>query len=338
MAYQTGVSTSPSNLLSLMETRLNTDGWTIVRNNGAAETGSSNQLSVSDPAPAEGNQYNFVAYDSPAEDARWEFQPSTGDSGAGAAFYNHTGTPNGTNAAGTHCMFGNSPLSTNDQGFSGSSISYHFFSGQTPSGNRYCHIVLEGTAGVYFMAMFGTIEKAGTFTGGQYATGTPYRNTSSGIIWPFQFAPSLSDGTQWIRADNLFSSGSPGWRELNGFFSKLGGGGVLNHLYMGGLTASAQRTPFAPMLVPFWANDTPSLASTQSALIGHVPDVMICSMDGREPGEVITLGSDNWHIFPVHRKTVDGTSTTSQAYVNTNVAGSAPNNDSNLQGIAFREP
>lgn len=337
MAFETGVSTSPSNLLALLNTRLSTDGWTIVRNNGLAESGSSLQLSVSDPAATETNQFNFVAFDTPVATSRWEFQLATGDGGASVNFYNHTGTPNSSGSNGTFTRFGHTHASTADQGFSGTSIAYFFFSGANPSGDRYCHIVLEGTAGVYWHAMFGTIEKAGAFTGGQYTAASLTQHTVSGLHWPFQFAPSIVSGKPWIRFDNVFSSGSPGWRELNGQFGNIGGASPVLGMFGGGLDDQTQRTPFAPMLVPYWASETPTVGSTQYVLAGHLPDVMQCSMEGREPGETVTLGSDTWHLFPVHRKTTDGVSTTTAAYINTNVAGPVPNNDSNIMGIAYRQ-
>lgn len=338
MAFETGVSTSPSNLLSLLNTRLSTDGWTIVRNNGLAESGSSLQLSVSDPAATEGNQYNIVAFDTPVATARWELQASTADSGAAVNFYNHTGSPNTSGSNGTFTRFGHTHASTTDQGFSGASTAYFFFSGANPGGDRYCHIVLEGTAGVYWHCLFGTIAKAGTFTGGQYTAATVLAQNATGLTWPFQFGPPTSSSKPWIRFDNAFSSGSPGWRELNGQFSNIGGVTPALGMFAGGLDDQTQRTPFAPMLVPYWSSETPVVGTGPYVLAGHLPDVMQCSMEGRNPGETVTLGSDTWHIFPAHRKTTDGTSTTSQAYVNTNVSGPAPNNDSNIMGLAYRQP
>ena len=338
MAYQTGVSTSPSNLLTSLATRLSTDGWTIVRSNGLAESGSSLQLSVSDPGIPEGNQYNFVAYDSPAANARWDFQPSTGDSGSSANFYAHTGSPDNSGSNETYCRFGNNRISGADQGFAGSSVAYHFFSGTTPSGARYCHIVVEGTAGVFFHIHFGTYEKAGSFIGGQYATmHVQDADNSSQQSWPLQFNPNIQCGRAWHRFDDYKGSGSPGWRRLYGFTSNNGASDLTRALYQGGLDEATQRTPFGPILMPYWETNTPS-TSNAWVLAGHIPDLMAVSMDGREPGEIITLGSDDWHLFPIHRKTTDGTSVTTSAYQNTYTSGSAPNNDSNLMGLAYREP
>ncbi len=334
MAFETGVSTSPSNLLSLLQTRLSTDGWTIVRANGLAETGSSLQLSVSDPGIAEGNQYNMVAFDTGTA-PRWAIQPSTGDGGAGVNFYNHTGSPNSSGSVGTSLLFGNTDLSTTDQGFGGASIAYFFFSGTTPSGARYCHVVLEGTAGVYFHFAFGTVEKAGTFTGGQYATATSVQHNNFDQVWPFQFLQDVSRSQCYVRGDSLLSAGSPGWRRLQAFAHALNSGALpLRFLYYGGLDTSTQRTPFAPMLIPFWSLDIPSLSTTSSIILGHVPDIMLVSMDGREPGAILTLGSDDWYIFPAHFKT----QVNSSVSYTSSVTGGTPANTSNLAGYAYRKP
>jgi len=169
MAFETGTSTSSTNLLSLMENRLSADGWTVVRNNGAATGTSGQQLSVSDPAVAEGNQFNFVVDPVAANDDLWLMAPSTGDGGAGVEFWDHPGSPGGNQSA-AQVLLGDD--ADNGHGFTGASIAYSFFSSTTPSGARYFHGVLEGSAGVFYHWGFGTIEKAGTFTGGQYMYGT----------------------------------------------------------------------------------------------------------------------------------------------------------------------
>lgn len=335
MAYETGVSLSPSNLLSKLVTRLTTDGWTIVRTNGSPGT----QVSVSDGSATESNQFNFLADDTAAT-ANLSGQPSRTDGGAGVAFYAHTGSPNTSGTVGTFVSCGHRSSAT-DQGFSGSHTAYHFFTGSTSDG-RYCHIVVEGTAGVFWHLSFGTLEKAGTFTGGQYMTGL-HVDSVGNVMWPFQFGNPTSRGTQWVRCDEFFTSvgqttdgGTSRWFEDIGNAHNIGGSqGLYRGYYMGGLIPYSQRTPFGPNLILVWNSTSPSAPTTNYKILGHVPDLRLCSMDGRESSETITIGSDTWHIFPVHRKTTDGVSTTSSAYVNTWVAGSAPNNDSNIAGFAY---
>ena len=82
---------------------------------------------------------------------------------------------------------------------------------------------------------------------------------------------------------------------------------------------------------------TPTSGGTFYKIVGHIPDMRFVSMNGREPGEIITIGPDDWYLFPMHIKTTDGVSSTSSAYTNTFTSGGAPNNDSNLMGLAYRK-
>ncbi|MEE8551595.1 MAG: hypothetical protein V3T08_10120 [Gemmatimonadota bacterium] len=337
MAFETGVSLSPSDLLSKLVTRLTTDGWTIIRTNGSPGT----QVSISDGSAAEANQFNFLADDTAAV-AAIDCQPSRADGGIGASFFAHTGSPDASGASGTFCSIGHRTSAT-DQGFSGSHTAYFFFTGSTPDG-RYAHVVVEGTAGVFFHLYFGTIAKAGTFTGGQYMTALHV--TDAGLFtWPFEFNEPGLRAKSWIRCDEFFTSisvttdgGVSRWHEAPGMaHNNVSSSNYAANWYQGGLQNFNQRSPFGPNLCIVWNAISPSATSTAHKIIGHTPDLRLVSMDGREPGEIVIIGGDNWRIFPAHRKTTDGTSTTSSAYINTFVGGPAPNNDSNLAGFALLE-
>jgi hypothetical protein len=338
MAFETGVSLSPTDLLNRLVTRLTTDGWTIIRTTGSPGA----QVSISDGSAALGTQFNFLA-DNTAASANIRMQPSTGDGGAGVAFYAHTGSPNTAGTIGTYVSMGHEPSAT-DQGFSGTHTAYFFFTGTTSAG-RYCHIVVEGTAGVYFHMMFGTCEKAGTFNGGAYASATSFDDDSR-LHWMWEFtAPSSTLATNWFRNDDHFTTigqttdaGASRWFEDVAFAGNIGGTqNMFGPLYQGGLQAFNQRTPFCPIWLHVFNALAPSSSSTAFKICGHIPDARFVSLDGREPGETIVIGADTWHLFPMHRKTTDGISTTSAAYTNTFTVGPAPNNDSNLMGLAFRQ-
>ncbi len=338
MAFETGVSLSPSDLLAKLTTRLTTDGWTIVRTNGFP----GGQLSVSDGSAAEANQFNFLADDTTAV-AAIDCQPSRADAGGGAAFFAHTGSPNTSGLVGTFCSIGHR-LSATDQGFSGaagSHVAYFFFTGSTSDG-RYAHVVVEGTTGVYFHLHFGTIEKAGTFDGGQYMHGMTVRNTGA-FVWPWHTNNAVGQSTNWMRCDDFFTgigvttdAGLSRWFQDSGNnFQVSGTFRLSDQWFSGGLINFNQRTPFGPNLAFVWNSLGPSPSTSAYNIIGHTPDMRPCSMDGREAGETVVIGGDTWHIFPVHRKTIDGTSTTGSAYLNTFLAGSAPNNYSNMAGYAY---
>lgn len=334
MSFETGVSTSPSNLLSKLVTRLTTDGWTIVRTNGSPGT----QVSISDGSATEANQLNFLADDTAAS-AHIACQPSVSDGGSGVAFYAHTGSPNTSGSGGTFVTMGQRGSSV-DQGFSGTHTAYFFFTGSTSDG-RYCHVIVEGTSGVYFHLYFGTLEKAGTFTGGQYVTAGNF--TTTAFNWPFQFNEAKVNSTSWIRCDEFFTSisvttdaGSSRWHEAPGFAHNNTGGSTSYAAgwYQGGLIAFNQRTPFGPNLLVIWNSLSPTPAATLNKILGHVPDARLCSMDQREGGDKLTIGSDDWHIFPVHVKDVI---TDNEAYNDSNPGAPAPHHRSNLAGFALLE-
>lgn len=338
MAFETGVSTSPSDLLSKLVTRLTTDGWTIVRTNGSPGA----QVTIQDTSATAGTFFSFLA-DNTAASANLSGQPHVADGGSGVAYYAHTGSPSSGGAVGTTVSMGHRP-GTTDQGFSGTHTAYFFFTG-TSTGGRYCHIVVEGTAGVYFHMHFGTMEKAGDFSGGAYMAASTFGSLGTRVHWIWEFSADISVNTEWIRDDDHYNSvgqstdaGVSEWFEHAGMAGQIGGTQNMEApLYQSGLQSFNQRTPFSPIWLRTWNSLAPTAASTTWKLVGHVPDVRFCSMDGREPGEVITIGADDWRIFPMHRKTTDGVSTTSSAYTNTNTGGGAPNNDSNLMGLAYRE-
>lgn len=339
MAYETGVSTSPSDLLSKIYNHAGANGWTQVRSNGAVTGASSNQHSISDGSAAEANQWNMVAFNA-TNTAEIRLQPSTGDGGAGVQFFNHTGTPNSTGNAGTFPRMGHG-IATANLGFVGPHVAYYIFSGALTHG-RYIHVVCEAVSGCFFHLWFGTIKKAGTFNGGQYATASCTHNVSAAVNWPFMGNFTSTVGSAWLRGDALNGFGTPGWQTLHGDAHDPNGSNpcqLVPMTYKSGVNQFNGRTPFGPVIAPFWATVAPTKTSTLYYLLGHLPDVRVVSMDGREPGEQIVLGSDTWHLFPAYRKTTDGVSVTSDAYQNTFTGGlnSTLSNDSNLAGYAFRE-
>lgn len=333
MSYETGVSTSPQDLVAKIYTRAGLDGWTQVRNNGLVTGASGAQHSISDS----GVQFNMVGFNT-TNQGEIRVQASTGDSGAGVQFFNHTGSPNTTGGAGTFTRCGHGD-STFEQGFTGPHVAYHIFGGDSGDG-KYLHVVTEGVAGVFFHLWIGTIKKAGTFTGGAYSAGTSLRSVSAAPCWPFTNNYGTGLGVNWIRGDGLNGFGTPGWQNLHGFAHQVGSNvsRFVIDTYAGGALAMNGRTPMGPVLAPHWATVAPSIGSTNFYILGHLPDVRCISMEGREPGEQITLGADTWHCFPVTRKTTDGISVTTDAFSDTFTAASGVNtHDSNLAGYAYRE-
>ncbi len=342
MAYETGVSTGPSNLIGKIYTHAGSNGWTQVRNNGSGGDGSG-QHSISDGSATAGFQLNMIADDS-AADANVSLQPSISDSGVGVAFYDHTGSPDDTGAAGTFVRWGQwDAVGAIDQGFSGTSVAYHIFSGTAEAG-RYIHVVVEGTTGVFWHLSFGSCDRAGTLDGGQYVTALNV-NADFNNFFPFQSLNGNSLSAQWFRDDDNFAitaaahetDGVSWWHQDIGWAGLYGSTvSFVAPLYVHGLQGFNQRTPFGPNWLTTWALRSPTIPSTAHKIVGRTPDIRFCSMDGREPNEEITIGSDTWLIFPMHVKNATF-STGNAAFQNQNIGAPAPYNNSGLMGFAIRK-
>ncbi len=343
MAYETGVSTGPSDLMNKIYVHAGANGWTQIRTDGSGGDGSGgggHQHSISDGSAAPGFQVNIIADDSSA-DANLSIQPSVSDSGNSVAFFDHTGSPDDTGAAGTFVRFGQwDSVGPIDQGFSGTSVAYHIFSGTAEAG-RYIHVTVEGTTGVFWHLSFGSVDRAGTFDGGQYVTALNV-NADNVVFYPFQSKNINSISAQWIRDDDHFANTSAAhetdgvswWHQDIGWCSLQGETANFSApLWIHGLQLFNQRTPFSPNWLNVYADKTAGITKAWKC-VGRTPDIRLCSLDGREPNELITIGSDTWHIFPIHVK--DDFATTTSVYKNRSIGAPAPYNTSGLMGFAIR--
>lgn len=314
LQYQTGAYTSPKNLLDLLETFASTHGWTINTSVGLGGDPANEQLSLS----SDGHFVNIIADNT---NGRWRAQPSTAYSGTGVQFYAHTGSPNSS---------GTLPSTAVQMTLGvGSGVAYHFFA--SDAAPRYIHVVTETSAGRYSHFAFGTITKLGTYTGGGYVTAL---SMSPSVVWqsmyPFGYDISTNNGTQWIRADNLVGLGSPGWRaEWGSFETSESGDAMTDNLWKVGLNVATQRSMLAPIFCT--AEVTDGGVPSTGVLLGVVQNARLISMEGRQPGESLTIGSDVWRVFPFRQKF---SATGIAAYV---PGGTAPNFHTALCGIAYRE-
>jgi hypothetical protein len=340
MAFQTSTSSSPQDLLDKLVTFATAQGWTITSVVGYRDGITYDQVSMTDGSASQNPYFHFLA-DDDLNTAAINCQPSRLYVDTETPFYAHTGSPNTGGGPGTYISIGHR-ASADNQGFGGASTAYWFFAGTTSDG-RYMHVVVEGDAGVFFHLAFGTIEKAGTFNGGAYMTAMQ-TDDSSQVMWPFTFSPGNWHSTQWLRCDNVLTGGTvttdggtSRWTEH--FGQAFAGNTSLSHAWaFGGVIPWNQRTPFGPNLCLTWEDTVPSPTLDDFVILGHTPDIRIVSMDGREPGEIVTIGSDDWYLFPVHVKNAarGGATGSSASYINSFTAGSPPNNDSNLAGFAYR--
>jgi len=331
MGYETGTSLSPSDLLAKIVAHAGGQGWSITRTTGYRDGITDDQVTMHDGSASDDPYFHFL-YDDTLVSASISCMPSDSDGGALALYYQHPGTP--STAGAPQVVSIGHRASAIDQGFGGPHHRYTIFSGSTSDG-RYMHVVCEGDAGVFFHLCWGTIEKAGNFNGGAYMTACQV-DDSIQVNWPFTWNPGGWHSTQYIRNDNLLTGGTfttdgGTSRWTDNFGQSFLNSGLSFAWMSGGVIPWNQRTPFAPNICVSWEDLSPAVGTDDFVILGHTPNLRIVSLNGREPGEIVVIGSDNWYLFPVHTKTVE---IGANAYSPT-ATGGTPASTSNLAGLAY---
>lgn len=343
MAYETGTSTSPGDLLvKLFDFLDGTGNWTNhVDISSAAQTPPYGFISsVGSP---ETEKFISLGLSWDSDDIR--LHPNRGWTGSGdpasqtdvsddAGYTSNSGWPMINNVSGPH-------------------TAYHFFE----SGGDYCHVVLEYSAGFYRHFGFGQLTKFGKWIGGEYYYGTYWNQTASDIDNPtdtnhhtphdpFVASPRAThmfglqnDGTafptttgrnspdtRWyvVTSTGDFGSGSGG-NDGNGsdkssiFCSPGTRSSGWDLPFLGGPNS---HNGFRP-LIPFkYALISREGVPDPFYFLGSVKDSRRISMNGLTPGQTISNAGDTWHCFPVIRK------------------GNFPNTDTEYSynwGIAYKE-
>jgi hypothetical protein len=306
MAYETASATSPNDLLDKLRVFALANGWTVdyyggrTNPGGALQAGSNNALALN-----KAGAY-FVLYTDTSS-------PSTDDPAPRIQSYMHTGpyvAASGTDAQANRYTY----TRTNNLG--GPYTAYHFF---TDSTKTYLHVVVEVVSGRFAHFNLGIFDKAGGGSNALYCSGMHWNYNYlriNNVISDFHAVPfdclyftgiSTSGGGTIVRAD---SDGiSPRYYRVNNSqptTEKAYGGArtTAEGFYSYGLvsrTASVQGLTNRAILAPavIVAN---RLTDARRSIIGTPYDLRWCRLDALEPGEIVTIGSDNWKVFPVIRK------------------------------------
>lgn len=298
--YETGTSPSVTDLLDKLRVFATANGWTQ-NSFGARTSGSGQALQLT-----KGTQYvTFIA------------DTGTGTStnpGNYFGCYSHNvySAGNGTEnqAQGSLKCFANA--------MTGPYIAYHFMTG-AERGADYLYVVVEVTSGIYKHIGVGKLVSLGTLTTGMFAYASSWGYTASQIdlplstyhSWPFDSGEASvrngpgtqiradSDGVtpRWYDGSNQFSFGARfggGVRTLSSTLGQLRGTVYPMGLY--GASAITGRT----LLMPAWLYG--ERASNLSSPLGFPPGIRWVKLDYLTPGDVLTLGTDQWKVFPVIRK------------------------------------
>lgn len=189
-----------------------------------------------------------------------------------------------------------------------------FFEGEE-SGFGYVYVVVEVTTGFFKHFHLGELVRDQAVTTGRFCTGSSWLYGSSVSTsdpnshfhaYPFDdgcFSGYLGFGLQ-VRAD---SDGiSPRWCSSNSSstnYARCGftnvspdSKGTITAFSSWGPSTETGRAPLIPLEVGI------SRGAGYYSYLGHAPDVRYVNISDFDPGEVLPIGSDEWVLFPAHRK------------------------------------
>jgi len=194
----------------------------------------------------------------------------------------------------------------------------HLFSDGT-----FIHIVVEYGFNSYRHLYYGHMDILGGYTGGEVIAGSSFNNSSAYLSYPIDYRHvanqylftsnqsglALADcgGVNVNHADNP----TP-WRRFRGPSSGVASDGFTGVEALGGFKDDVNDGYLARgfatyagvnLLVPINLY-TPlgSGSSVDHIPIGRPAGIRMVNMTGIEPGEQLTIGSENWRCFPAFRK------------------------------------
>lgn len=291
MSYQTGTATDGTDLLQKLSTFLTSAGWTINKDQAqgsgwwiSAQKGSSLFANlVSDPASG-----------------------TTSNPGPFIYLYGATGYSSGSAYNAQPGTSGQAAVNR----LSGPFTKYYFF-----EGDDYCHIVIEVSAGVFRHIHIGTVEKACTFTGGHYfmttqiyvSTTSPSDPTNANHNFPWETRTNTTLGENYVYANagdgarwfENYTGATQGTRIGSGIIdssaasaSAIERRGLASFLFKRTPNVSNGITPLVPIFLQL------EMASGLWCILGQAKDLRFVSLANYAAGETITIGSDEWLVFP----------------------------------------
>jgi hypothetical protein len=305
MAYETGSASDINDLLNKLRVFALAHGWTIdyhgVRTNtaGVSQGNGLNALMLS-----KGGVYWGLLHTT-----------SGGWGGVGpwvnVSMYAGPWVPNG---GGTDSQPNRSASATANK-MVGPFVGYHFFGDPVRS---YLHVVVEVSAGSYRHFGIGVFDQVGaaavaayTYASAPYFANMSYANDPGASDNIFPWCEYCSDSSVFgamVRFDSdglsprylkLSRNESDANRAFGSFRNSSSGASSLIYAPMQVAPSNLTgRAPLFPAIVMASRNGS----STQRSIVGQPFDLRVLRINNITPGDVITIGSDQWRVFPVVRK------------------------------------
>lgn len=303
MAFTTGVAADQDALMTALSVFVAANGWTVDELDTTA-----NQMSLS-----RGSVFVHFAWD---DNSIAMYQSLAFD---GPSIPPHTHTDDSGNGDTTPATV-NSERRVNDIG-AGPYTAHHFFEDDATA--PYVHVVLEYAPGLYRHFGFGTIDKSGDWTGGEYVYGHLWDQSASGIDAPNSLSHSLGldvrSSTDNVGATmhvegltaqdaagkwGVFTSDSPIANDPAGNPRVRLDGFVRTGFWITSLVwiPASPNDAFVPLVpVQVWYRET-TPSPDRLRFLGEQIDKKVMNMKFFTPGQVVTVGADDWRIFPWVRK------------------------------------
>ncbi len=305
MSYQTGTATDPEDLLTKLDTFLTgTPGWTSDLFSAA------NNRAIWSKAGVSAKIY-----------VQWDAN------NIGLGMIQDLASPvdqTPTNQVGYE--FTNDPITNNRYCnlVPGPYPSYHFF-----EDDDYIHVVVEKDSGIYRHFGWGQMLKLGDWTGGMYAYGHFWDQSTASIDIPTHInhhaafngqnsnnatrgagihAEGLPDqvgASKYLRNTTSTSANDDDGEDISNMFPGGWADGQNVHFMAIGASQLNGFKPLIPIPVYQWHFGS---VPDRARLLGYVPDMRHISLLGLNVAQEITVASDTWTVFPITRKGNNGSS------------------------------
>lgn len=178
------------------------------------------------------------------------------------------------------------------------------------------YMVVEGSAGVYQHLMVGTLDKVGTFPGGQFVTGTVVQGQSNSTLPSMIhfFGPGILFGSSrsnvapgMVRAD---VDSLNGWKlswSINTTTLNTQPPCMDSIVKMRSIINCAPNsfnslTVLLPIYVFVFANGTANIVTTPFRPLGALPGLTYTNIRNLSPGSQHTISTDQYRVYPLVEK------------------------------------
>lgn len=303
--YSTGSATGVVDLITKLEVFLAANGWTT---DSFATEGSGKRYH----AHKGGVYLNMRAYVaeipnvnilSASGSSTTALAMNLGTGGTGTNWFDKTGVP--LTLASTYPTAGLN-------GITAAIPAYHFFA-QNSGGSII--VVVEYAAGFYQYIAFGSLNKYGTYTGGSYFTGSKTGVSNTVLVSNGEmpgvgfFSKDAGNGNTSPAFVSLTVDAETGWHWADSY---NGGRDSTKRYVLDNYSRFLTTLPIQPntlndlaVMLPVVLSaerDANHNGSTHLSPIAELPNTYYLRISAITPGQQITLGSDDYRVFPFFHK------------------------------------